>query len=1341
MSKFSVKKPMTVVVAVILVLILAVVSFTEMKTDLLPSINLPYAMIMTTYVGASPEEVENTLTRPIEQSMATISNIKGVSSISSENYSMVIMEFNSSVNMDTATIDIRESLDHLETQWDNEMIGAPIIMKMNPDMMPIMVAAVDAKNMDHIELSNFINDTLMAKLESVEGVASVTASGIVEEEVHVVLRQDKLDQVNETLQKSIKKELSKAKKEMKEKQQEIDSGLNEIDSGKAELENKKAEMNQGMSSASSQITDARMDMLKKELELKEGKDQLLRQETEAKSKLSELQAAEDELIAADNMLSEKEKVAEDAEKQLEEGKEKLTSAKEQLSSLRKQLEAGIAGIESNPLLDEAAKEAAKKELEKKMVELESGEARLKSGEAAFQEQEKAFLAGKEELSKARETLTKNKIELASGMKQLEDGLEAIATGLEQIKAGEEALASGKTTLTEKETELSTQKDTAKEGLTEAEVKLKETESQLQEGKKVLDEQLDNFSKTKEDALDAADIKNTLTVDMIKNILSAQNFSMPAGYVTEGEDQYLVRVGDKLQNVESVASLVLFDPGTDDMDPITLDEVADVFAVNNSDDLYAKVNGNDAVVFSFEKQNSYATAEVSDALKQRFDEISAEYPDVHAIYLMDQGIYIDLVVDSVLNNLIFGAILAVIVLIFFLKDIKPTFIVACSIPISVMFAIALMYFTGVTLNLISLSGLAVGVGMLVDNSIVVIENIYRLRQKGVSAVKASVTGAVQVAGAITASTLTTVCVFLPIVFVEGITKDLFTDMALTIAYSLGASLIVALTLIPMMSSKMLRNAKEKKHPFMDGLNHVYEGMIRWSLRFKPLVLLLAAVLLAGSAYLAIGNGTAFMPSMDSTQINVNLTMPKEAKTSEKTAYADVAMQRILTIDGIDSVGAMMGGGLMGSMGGGGASSDQISMYVLLKEDKEISSQEIAEKINELCADLPCEVNASGSNMDMSMLGGSGISLRIQGNEIPTLQRIASEVAELVSGIEGTTEVSNGVEDPAAEIQIAVDKEKAIAKGLTVAQVYAAIAGELGDAKASTTLQYENLNYPIIVTEEKEKKLTKEQLGNYEFVVTEKDGTESKVLLSEIAELKEGSGLSSIRRSANQRYLTVSASIIEGYNVGIVSTEVEKALDSYEMPEGYSIQSSGENDTINDSLFELVKMLLLAVAFIYLIMVAQFQSLLSPLIVMFTIPLAFTGGFLGLWITGSEISVISMIGFVMVAGIIVNNGIVLVDYINQLRMDGMEKKEAVVEAGKTRMRPILMTALTTVLGLSTMVLGVGMGADMIQPIAIVAVGGLLFGTITTLFVIPVIYDLLNRRDLKVVTEEELQLYEEL
>ena len=418
------------------------------------------------------------------------------------------------------------------------------------------------------------------------------------------------------------------------------------------------------------------------------------------------------------------------------------------------------------------------------------------------------------------------------------------------------------------------------------------------------------------------------------------------------------------------------------------------------------------------------------------------------------------------------------------------------------------------------------------------------------------------------------------------------------------------------------------------------------------------------------------------------------------------------------------GAMGMLGGNTAT-NEISVYVLLREDKKLTNEELKDEILEMTADMEAEIEVSTSSMDMSALGGSGVSVMIKGRDLDRLQEIAKEVAEIVEETEGTVDVSDGIEETTGELRIAVNKEKAAQQGLTTAGVFSQIMEKLSDPDSATTLSTAAEDYDVLVVNGEDEQLTRETVQDLVLTVTKKDNTKEHIPLRDIAEFSRAEGLNSIQRDAQSRYLTVTASIDEDHNVGLVSGEIQRKLNKYSVPEGYSVEMQGENETINESMIELVKMLLLALLFMYLIMVAQFQSLLSPFIIMFTVPLAFTGGLLGLFATGSEFSVIAMIGFVMLAGIIVNNGIVLIDYTNQLCDRGMEKKEALVEAGKTRMRPILMTALTTILGLSTMGAGVGMGADMVQPMAIVTIGGLLYGTLLTLFVIPCIYSLLIRR----------------
>jgi HAE1 family hydrophobic/amphiphilic exporter-1 len=636
----------------------------------------------------------------------------------------------------------------------------------------------------------------------------------------------------------------------------------------------------------------------------------------------------------------------------------------------------------------------------------------------------------------------------------------------------------------------------------------------------------------------------------------------------------------------------------------------------------------------------------------------------------------------------------------------------------------MYFTGVSINIISLAGLALGVGMLVDNSIVAIENIYRLRHEGKTAIEAAIEGAKEIAGAITASTLTTACVFLPIVFVQGISRQLFTDMGLTIAYSLIASLLVALTLVPTMAAGMLKKINKKEKNSFEKIKMGYEKLLRGSLSHRGLVMTAVAVLLVVSIYGGLSMGTAFIPEMDAPQMSMSIEMPKGSSTEDIRNMTDIVINRLLQIEEIETIGAFHSDA-MGNLGGG-ANEDSISLYLILDEEKDISNDDIKSRIIELTDDLDSAITVSSNNMDMSALVGSGIEVIIKGKEIDTLHQIASDMAKLLEKTEGVEQVDDGIEDNLTEIRIQVDKEKAMENGLTVAQVFSHINSIIGTNKTATILSTENRDYPVIVVDNRHENITKDELEIIS-IKGQKNGEEVEISIGDIATILETQGLSSIRRDSQERYISVTADIDVDHNIGLVSRDFEKKLEDYKVPNGYKVEIAGEREMINESLEDLVKMILLAIVLIYLIMVAQFQSLLSPFIILFTIPLAFTGGLLALVFTGNEISLIAMLGFLVLSGIVVNNGIVFVDYTNQLREKGINKTEALVIAGKTRMRPILMTAITTIFGLSTLSVGVGTGAEMLQPLAIVSIGGLTYATILTLFVVPVMYHLLNKDNL--------------
>ena len=1314
MSKFSVKKPYTVLVAVIMVIVLGIVSFTRMSADLLPSINLPYVIVMTTYVGASPETVETVVTKPVESAMATISNIENISSVSNENYSMVIMEFEQSTNMDSASLEIRESLDQIKSYWDDS-VGNPIIMKLNPDMLPIMVAAVGVEGMSDTEVSEYTEEKVVPRLESIEGVASASAVGLIEESVHVVIRQEKIDAINEQVFGSIDKDLDEA-------QQEINDGRADLADGEKEIADnlqKIAENEQDLIDAKKEIEDGKAEITDKEGELEEGKEELEEKKKEATEKIAE---GVKELNSKKRMLDE---TVKKVEEQLDAMggipvDDAITGTNIQITNLENVGEINettynpIATSLSITIPSSCTTDAEKVQYVQNAVSEMLQQAKLAlKGLETYKNKDSLYA----QIDSGMAELTKGQIEAAAGFGSADA---TIAFGETQLESAKKQLESSEDQLTSGQEQI----DSAKEQIDSAKEQLADAREQLADAQKQLDDSRDM-------AYSNADMNGILTVETVKSLLTAQNFSMPAGYVTEDGTEYLIRVGDKPDDVEKLKAMPLLNMNMDGVDIITLDDVADVFLTDNSADIYTNVNGAPGVLLQMQKQTGYSTGDVSDKILAEFNEMTEENENLILITLMDQGIYIDLVMDSIINNILFGAVLAILILILFLKDLRPTFIIAVSIPISLVTAIVCMYFSGVTLNIISLSGLALGIGMLVDNSIVVIENIYRLRNEGASMKDAAIEGAKEVSGAIAASTLTTVCVFAPIVFTEGITRQLFADMGLTIGYSLLASLAIALTVVPAMASKVLRTVKETKESgVFYHLSRAYEKSIAFVLKWKAVVIPAVLVLFVLSGVLAISRGIAFMPSMDSTQISITLETKEDSKLEETAAVSDEIIDRIRKIEDVQDVGAMAGGSDVSIMMGGSSNiTNQVSMYVTLKEDKTHSAKEIGKMIEEATADMEdITLDIQTEEMDVSALGGSGIAIQVRGRDLDTLQEIAAEVADIIESVEGTTEVSDGMEETTGELRVLIDRDKAIEYGLTVAQVFQQINAKLTEDTGSTQLVTDTKEYDILVIHQANENMQRNDLKNLMIDYTDKDDKKCKVPLSEIASFEEKEGLNSINRDSQTRYISVSASIAEGYNVGLVAEDINKALEDYELPAGYDLVFDGENEMILNAMEQLMLMMALAIIFMFLIMVAEFQSLLSPFIILFTIPLAFTGGLLGLYVTGSEVSVISLIGFVMLAGIIVNNGIVLVDYINQLREAGMEKKEAIMTAGRTRLRPVLMTALTTILAMSTMLFSHDMGADMSKPMAIVIVGGLLYGTLLTLYIVPCIYDLFNREKKK-------------
>lgn len=1251
MVKFSVKRPLTVFVVVLAVVVLGIVAYLRMTPDLLPNMDFPYVVIVTADPGASPEAVEEEITRPMEQSMATLDQIKEVTSTSQNSVSMVMLEFEDGVNMDTISVDIQQKISVLEGQW-SDMVGTPYVLKINPSMIPVMVAAVSREGSDVYALSDLVTDELTGKLEGVSGVASVTVSGALTRQAHVILDQEKMEALSAKLADAVKAQLKKA----------------------------------------------------------EGK-----------------------LYAA--------------KQQVEDGEKALSDAKRAAAD-------GVAGTVGDSV-DEVYKNL--KELYDKLKDADIGDILgdiITDPEGSLEKLQQSLESLREQTKKMLDDLESGKLK-AQMEGDISDFLVQMMDGMSQM--------------------------------TGAELQLSQAKSQIESGLKQLREAYNKVESQ-------TDLGGLLSITTVSGLLTAQNFSMPAGYIDDNSGvSYMVSVGQKFENSTELENMVLFDLGLEGVEPITLGDVATVVVTDDSDKLYTKLNDENGILLSFNKQSNYATAAVSNNLTDRFRELESQYEGLTFVPLMDQGDYIYLIVETILSSLLWGALFSVVVLFLFLRDWRPTVITLLSIPVSVIFAVVLMYFTGVTINMISLSGLAVSVGMLVDNSVVVIENIYRLRAKGATIVQAAVSGAQQVLGAVTASTLTTVCVFAPIVFVEGLTRQLFTDLALTITYSLLASLLVSLTLVPAMASGMLRREFVPKPGLLDKIYPAYRRAIAWSLDHKAGVLLLSLVLLVTTAWGAVSRGFTFMPEIDMNNLSVTVTMPEDITRAEAVDLADQVVERVMSVENIESAGFMMGSGDMGglSMASGDNGEFDVTGYLTMPEGT--FGSDAGKEIEALCADLPCKVTTAGvmSGM-MSYMTGTGVSLRVYSSDMESLQSAARSLGQRMEQVEGVQDVSDGLEDAAPALQVVVDRNKAMTKGITVAQIYMQVAAALQDTTTVADVTLDGESMEMIVDAAADSKLTREKLmdltispdssamsssmssgmssmsgmdssmssamgsmggmssmgsgmsgmssssasaGLSQLTGGESQDEDTSFKLGEVAEVKETVSLNSIQRDQQRRCITVSAAVADGYNVTKVTTAVQKALGSVTLPEGVTVEFDGENEQIMNAMQQLLLMLLLGVVLVYLIMVAQFQSLKAPFIVMFTIPLAFTGGFLALLLSGIEVSVISLIGFVMLVGIIVNNGIVLVDYINQQRLAGMGLREAIIDAGVTRLRPILMTSLTTILGLVVTALAKNAGTALIQPIALVCIGGLLYATLMTLFVVPCMYEILNKKELHQVEESDL------
>ncbi len=1003
----SVRRPVTTVMVVLIVLILGFVSLTRLNVDLLPNINLPVMVVSVQYSGAGPEEVESIVTRNIESVLATVSDLESMRSVSSEGSSLVVLQFTQGTDMDVAALEVREKLDMIRGMLPDG-VSDPIVLKLDPNMLPIMSFAVSQEGKTDQELQVWVEDVLKPRIERIEGVASVSILGAKQTEVKVIVDPEKL------------------------------------------------------------------------------------------------------------------------------------------------------------------------------------------------------------------------------------------------------------------------------------------------------------------------ISYGLSMDRVVSALRAENLNMPGGIVQDGQYDLLVRVSGQFASLDELLDVpVISSTGT----VYLLRDVARVEKGVKDDRQYSRVNQHDSLSISVYKESTANTVRVAEKVNREMENIRKSYPDISVMTIVDQSKFIKSSISAVTSNAYIGAVLAIAILFIFLKNITPTLVIAVSIPFSVISTFVLLYFSGITLNIISLGGLALGVGMMVDNSIVVLENIYRMREEGLSPVDAAEKGTNEISMAIVASTLTTVCVFLPIVFTQGMTAEIFRELSITVTFSLLASLVVALTLVPMLASKLVtRQGFSKKNATVERVTEKYRRMLEWALEHRKAVVLITAVVFGMSIVLLPLVGVEYFPTVDQGQIEIEVRLPKGSSFGETLEAVQRVEKLVSEIPEVELVWASIGGQQLGIIAGTSAR-DQGSVTAVLKPlgQRNRTTQQVGEEIRQKVKDIAgcqIQVNTGGSfgGFGLGMMG-SPISINIKGQDLDVLKKMAEDAARIVSSVPGTREVHSSFEEGRPELRIIMDRQRASQYGVNVAMISSAVQSQLQGVVA-TRYKEEGTEIDVRVQLPDDRLFKVQHVENV--MVTTPLGI--SIPLKSVARFEYAQGPVSIERHDQSRVVTVSGDY-EGRSFGKVIEDIQERLDDYPLPEGYFIEYGGEQEQLSQAFGDLRLVLVLGVILVYMIMASQFESLVHPFTVMFTVPLAFTGGLLGLLIAGKPLSVPAFLGFIMLVGIVVNNGIVLVDYINRLREGNTHLKLAIVQAAVTRLRPVLMTSLTTILGLLPLALGLGESSELQVPLAVTVMSGLTFSTFLTLVIVPVIYSLID------------------
>ncbi|TDA67028.1 MAG: efflux RND transporter permease subunit [Clostridia bacterium] len=833
----------------------------------------------------------------------------------------------------------------------------------------------------------------------------------------------------------------------------------------------------------------------------------------------------------------------------------------------------------------------------------------------------------------------------------------------------------------------------------------------------------------------------LSLAQVTQALAGENLNLSGGQVRSGKQEYLIRVTGQFDALKQVGQVPIPTPAGTVVRVQDVAEVRDAYADKTS---ISRLDGRDSISLSVNRQTNANSVDISRQVHQALEELRQSLPGNLQIYTVyDEADYIQSSLNNVIQNLVIGAILAALVLLIFLRSFRSTVIVGLSMPVSVIATFVLMRFGHLDLNMMTLGGLALGIGMMVSGGIIVLENIYRLREEGFEPEDAAVQGTVEVTNAVVASILTNVVVFLPIVFTQGLANELFTPLALTVTFSLLASLIVSLTQVPMMAARFLGNvtrpAQEKvrsgrwggfmatTETWLTRLDNFYSRMLKWSLGHRWLVVGVCLILVVASAALVPVLGMELIPAMDQGRVTVNIQLPHGTALEETEKVAG----RVEALAGdrnrfpeVEAVATTMGSSDFGQMGFGfGAGISEIAtveLDLVPLGERHRSSREVAEAMRTAVRDIPGAEITVNDNALTGMAGGlmAPVEVDITGDDLQLLGQLAEQAAGIVREVPGTREVKSSLEEGRPEVEVRIDRGVAGQYGLSVAQIASVVRTAIqGQVATQYRTGGDEIDVRVRFPEEARRNLQDLE----DLLLLSPTGT--RVPLRAVAEVAVVQGPNTIQRSDQVRQVAVTANLGAGYNLGQVMGEIQRRLGNLPLPAGYAISYGGETEQINEAFGSLYIALLIAIFLVYMIMAAQFESLVHPFTVMFSLPVAAIGAILGLLITGRSLSITAFIGAVVLVGVAVNNAIVLVDYFNLLRGRGMPRDEAILEGGPRRLRAILMTTLTTVLGMFPLALGIGEGAEAQAPMATVVVGGMLTSTILGLLLVPVLYTIFD------------------